>query len=145
MFNISSVFLNNAQISDKYGCHGENVNPPFEFHDTPKGTKSLVLIVDDPDAPDGDWVHWLIFNIDPQTISISENSVPIGATVGINSFGKNSYGGPCPPNGTHNYNFKFYAIDTTLNLASGVKKSDVLSAIKGHIIAQTILIGKYNH
>jgi len=144
MFSINSVFLNKTKIPDQYGCHGEDINPPLEFHEIPEGAKSLVLIIDDPDAPSGDWVHWLIFNINPQTTTIAEHSIPKGAIVGVNSFGENIYEGPCPPSGTHHYNFKLYAIDTVLNLGSKVEKSDVLAAIKGHIIAQTILTGTYN-
>jgi len=144
MFSISSVFLNKAQIPDQYGCHGEDVNPPLEFHEIPEGVQSFVLIVDDPDAPSGDWVHWLVFNINPQTASIKEHTVPDGAIVGINSFGENTYEGPCPPSGTHHYNFKLYAIDTVLNLSPKVEKPDILAAIKGHIIAQAILAGTYN-
>jgi len=144
MFSISSVFLNKNKIPDQYGCHGEDINPPLEFHEIPAGTQSLVLIVDDPDAPSGDWVHWLVFNIGPKTTSIEEHTTPKGAVVGLNSFGENAYEGPCPPSGTHNYNFKLYAINTVLSLAFTVEKSDVLAAIKGHIIAQTILTGAYS-
>lgn len=140
----SPVFLNGSQIPDNYGCHGQDINPPLIFSEVPQDAKSLVLLVDDPDAPLGDWVHWLIFNIDPQTKSIAENSVPSGAVIGLNSFGDKNYGGPCPPLGTHRYEFKLYALDTVLNLSSSAEKADIISNINGHIIAQAILTGTYS-
>lgn len=139
----SPVFENNQQIPAKYSCDGDNINPPLQITETPEGIQSLVLISDDPDAPSGDWVHWLIFNIDPQTSEIAENSVPQGAIEGTNSFGNTSYGGPCPPSGTHRYFFKLYALDTRLDLREDNNKQDLLKAMQNHIIDSAELIGLY--
>ena len=99
----SPIFLNNATIPSKYTCDGDNINPPFEIKNIPKGTKSLVLIVDDPDAAGGTWTHWTLWNIDPGTSEIQENSIPSGASAGKTSYGRSKYDGPCPPSGTHHY------------------------------------------
>lgn len=139
----SSVFENGEPIPTKYTCEGEDINPPLLIKNIPTGTKSLVLIVDDPDAPMGTWVHWVVFNIPPTTHLISENSVP--GDQGINDFRKFIYGGPCPPSGTHRYFFKLYALDlepfpvinATLN------KKNLLSKMEGHVLAQTELMGVY--
>lgn len=143
----SQAFSNNSYIPKKYTCDGENINPPLSINEIPANTKSLVLIVDDPDAPMGTWVHWVVFNIDPPpaggTKEIAENSVPQGATLGKNDFGKLEYGGLCPPSGTHRYFFKIYALDTLLDLASGAAKAEVEKAMKGHILDQGKLIGLY--
>src|SRR5260370_33348157 len=115
--NISSpAFANNQPIPDKYTCTGDNINPPLEFSHIPAQAKSLVLMVDDPDAPSGLWVHWTIFNMPPSITHIAENTKPETGTEGITSFGKPGYGAPCPPLGTHRYFFKLYALDTTLTL-----------------------------
>ena len=140
----SPAFLNGGQIPEDYGCHGIDVNPPLTFSEIPQDAKSLVLLVDDPDAPLGDWVHWLVFNIDPQTKSITENNIPSGATVGLNSFGDKKYGGPCPPSGTHHYEFKLFALDTILNLSSSAEKTDIISGINNHVLGQAIIIGTYS-
>src|SRR3989344_873103 len=115
--NLSSpAFEHHQPIPAKYTCDGENINPLLQFSDIPDSTKSLVLIMDDPDAPAGLWVHWTIWNIDPGTAEIAENSVPPGSIEGVTSFGKPGYGGPCPPSGTHRYFFKFFALDTKLDI-----------------------------
>ncbi|MCL4358482.1 YbhB/YbcL family Raf kinase inhibitor-like protein [Patescibacteria group bacterium] len=139
----SPNFENNNFIPSKYTCDGQDINPELEIKSVLADAKSLVLIVDDPDAPGGDWVHWLVWNIDPKTALIKEKSVPIGAVVGLNSFGKNSYGGPCPPSGAHHYHFKIYAIDTTLNIASSSRKINLEESMAGHIIGQGEIIGLY--
>lgn len=139
----SSVFENNGKIPRKYTCQGEDVNPPLEFFDMPKGTKSLALIVDDPDAPMGTWVHWVVWNIKPETREIKEDEVPEGAKQGLNDFRKHEYGGPCPPSGTHRYFFKLYALDTTLNISENSKKSDLENAMKGHILEKAEIVGLY--
>jgi len=139
----SPAFENNQMIPQKYTCDGENINPPLQINDIPAGTQSLVLIVDDPDAPSGDWVHWLVWNINPATKLISENESPQGAIQGINDFGKQNYGGPCPPSGIHHYQFKIYALNTTLNLTSSSRKKDLEKAIENHILDKEILIGLY--
>lgn len=141
---IKSVFEHNSVISPKYTCDGEDVNPPLKISEIPEGTASLALIVDDPDAPAGTWVHWVVFNIDPKTTRIEENSVPENSIQGVNSFNKNDYGGPCPPSGTHRYFFKIYALDTPLNLDSSAGKSDVEAAMQGHILASAELVGLYS-
>ena len=141
---ISSVFANNARILENYTCDGDDVSPPLEFNGAPENAKSLVLIMDDPDAPVGTWAHWIIFNISPKIKKIEENSVPKGAVQGKNSWGKNSYGGPCPPSGIHRYFFKLYALDSILNLGSNAKKEDVERAMQGHILAKGELVGLYS-
>lgn len=142
MLTVSSpVFENNGNIPAKYTCDGDDVNPPLDISDIPEGTQSIVLIVDDPDAPMGTWDHWVVWNIEPVE-KIEENSVP--GTQGLNDFRKNSYGGPCPPSGTHRYFFKVYALDTKLDLDTDSKKSDVERAMQGHILAKGELIGLYS-
>jgi Raf kinase inhibitor-like YbhB/YbcL family protein len=134
------AFENNTLIPPKYTCDGDDVNPPLTVEGIPEGTKSMVLIVEDPDAPAGLWVHWLVWNIAP-TSTIKENSVP--GTEGINTYRRHAYGGPCPPFGTHRYFFKVYALNTTLNLSSGSDKEDVERAMQGHILAEGELVGLY--
>ncbi len=140
----SPIFENNGNIPSKYTCDGGNVNPPLEIREVPENAKSLVLIVDDPDAPMGTWVHWTVWNISPKTTEISENSVPEGAVEGITDFGKPGYGGPCPPSGTHRYFFKLYALNTTLDLDSSAKAKDIEKAMEGHILDKAELIGLYS-
>lgn len=137
---ISSVFKYNERIPTKYTCDGIDVNPPLKFRNIPNGTKSLVLIVDDPDAPMGTWIHWIVWNITP-TEEIDENTVP--GIEGINDFNKNSYGGPCPPSGIHRYFFKIYALNAMLDLNSNARKRDLEEAMKGKIISEGELIGLY--
>lgn len=137
----SSAFENNGMIPRKYTCDGENINPPLEFADIPDGTKSLVLIVDDPDAPMGTFTHWVIWGIEPG-VKIEENSVP--GIEGRNSFRKVSYGGPCPPSGTHRYFFTVYALDADINMKPGASRNEVEKAMEGHIIAKGQLMGKYS-
>lgn len=139
----SSVFKNNQYIPAKYTCDGDNINPPLEFSNVPSQAKSLVLIVDDPDAPSGTWVHWVVFNIDPKLKKIFENSAPSTAIEGITSFGRIGYGGPCPPSGIHRYFFKLYALDTKLDLNKNANKNDVEAAMNGHVLATAELIGLY--
>jgi Raf kinase inhibitor-like YbhB/YbcL family protein len=140
----SSAFENNANIPEKFTCDGANINPPLEIFGVPEGAKSLTLILHDPDAPKASgWTHWTIFNIAPDTSGIAENSSPAGAVEGMTDFGKPGYGGPCPPSGTHHYQFKLYALDTTLTLDSSAKKEDIEKAMDGHILEETIFIGLY--
>lgn len=139
----STAFIHNQNIPSKYTCDAENVNPGLQISEVPEGAKSLALIVDDPDAPVGDWVHWVVFNIDPATSEIAENNVPSGATQGMNDFKKVNYGGPCPPSGTHRYFFKLYALDTTLNLGAEATKADIEQAMEGHILDNAELVGLY--
>ena len=141
---ISAVFKNGEMIPKKYTCDGEDVSPPLTIEGVPTNAKSLTLIVDDPDAPMGTWNHWLVWNIDPKTKEIGENSVPAEAVLGTNDFGKLDYGGPCPPSGTHRYFFKVYAFDTVLNLPQGAKRNELETAMKNHILDQEELMGKYS-
>ena len=138
---VTSVFEHNTAIPKKYACDGENINPPLHIEGIPEKTQSLVLIVDDPDAPVGIWDHWIVWNI-PPTSAIAEDSVP--GVEGLNSWEKKPYGGPCPPSGTHRYFFKVYAVDTMLDLGANAVKSDVEKAMKSHILAQGELIGLYS-
>jgi len=139
----SPAFKLNELIPVKHTCDGPDVNPLIEIEGVPANAKSLALIVDDPDAPRGLWVHWLVWNIDPATKQIKENTVPQGAFQGMNDFRKQHYGGPCPPSGTHRYFFKLYALDTTLTLRQDASKPMLENAMKGHVLAQAELIGLY--
>ena len=144
----SPAFINNQNIPSKYTCDGDGVNPPLEFKDVPKEAVSLALIVDDPDAPipppAGGWVHWTLWNMDPATTAITENSVPPKAIAGQTSSGQNVYGGPCPPSGTHRYFFKLYALDSKLSLSSFSLKEDLEKSMQGHVIMQAELVGLYS-
>jgi Raf kinase inhibitor-like YbhB/YbcL family protein len=138
----SSSFENNGMIPAKFTCDGDNVNPALFIGNIPSNAKSLVLIVDDPDAPAGTWVHWVLWNV-PLVKRIDENSVPPGAVQGMNDFKRQDYGGPCPPSGTHRYFFKLYALDTMLDIEEDSEKEDVEKAMEGHIISQTQIVGLY--
>lgn len=139
----SPAFEHNQTIPSRYTCDGEEVNPPLVIADVPSNAKSLALIVDDPDAPGGTWVHWTVWNIDPRTAEIAENSVPSGATEGTTSFGKTGYGGPCPPSGTHRYFFKLTALDIALDLPPNTTARDLKKAMEGHILESVERIGLY--
>ena len=139
----SPSFLNNQMMPSKYTCDGENISPPLVVEGIPPQTQSLALIVDDPDAPSGNFIHWLIWNIAPKTEKITEGEVPNEASQGINDFGENKYGGPCPPSGIHRYQFKLYALDVLLDLPENTKGEDLEKAIEGHILDQTMLVGNY--
>jgi Raf kinase inhibitor-like YbhB/YbcL family protein len=138
----SSAFQEGGNIPSKFTCDGSDTSPPLQITGVPSEAKSLVLIVDDPDAPSGLFTHWLIWNISPQINSIAEDSAPKGVQ-GANDFGKSGYRGPCPPPGTHRYSFKIFALDRELDLPSGAKRSQVDAAIKGHVVAQGELVGRY--
>ena len=140
---IKSVFGNNDKIPVKYTCDGEDINPELEILDIPENTKSLALIMDDPDSPTGTWDHWVVFNIEVSLAKIGENSVPEGSVQGLNSWDKNEYGGPCPGSGTHRYFFKIYALDVELDLDSNARKTDVERAMEGHILGKAELVGVY--
>lgn len=139
----SPAFAAGGYIPAKYTCDGEDVNPPLRLAAVPPRTKSLALIVDDPDAPVGTWVHWVVWNIPPETTEIPENSLPAGAVQGINDFRRPRYGGPCPPSGAHRYFFKVYALDTLLGLDAGATRAQLESAIRGHVIGQGEIVGLY--
>jgi Raf kinase inhibitor-like YbhB/YbcL family protein len=139
----SSAFQQGGNIPSKFSCDGPNTNPPVQISDVPPEAKTLVLIVDDPDAPSGLFTHWAVWNIPPQTNTIAEGSAPKGAQ-GTNDFGRSGYGGPCPPSGTHRYYFKIFALDRELDLPFGAKRSQLDGAMKDHVIAQGELMGRYS-
>ncbi|MBN1357724.1 YbhB/YbcL family Raf kinase inhibitor-like protein [Candidatus Bathyarchaeota archaeon] len=138
----SPAFENNERIPMKFTCDGDDVNPPLTIDGIPEETKTLVLIVDDPDAPMGTFDHWVVWNIPAATRRIEENTVP--GIEGMSSYRKHAYGGPCPPYGTHRYFFKVYALDTQLDLKLNSTKRDVEKAMKGHILAEGELVGLYS-
>jgi len=140
----SSAFEQNQSIPSKYTCDGENINPPLSVSGVPENAQSLALIFDDPDAPAGTWIHWVVWNIDPKTAEIPENSAPAEATEGTTSFGKPGYGGPCPPSGEHRYFFKLYALDTKLDLDLSAGADRLEAAMKGHVLAEAELMGVYS-
>ncbi|MDE1920610.1 MAG: YbhB/YbcL family Raf kinase inhibitor-like protein [Candidatus Omnitrophica bacterium] len=142
-FQLSSeAFKDNAAIPKEYTCDGRNVNPPLTFHNVPPGTQSLALAVADPDAPNGLWVHWVIYNIRPGIGSIAVNTSP--GLQGLNDFGKQAYGGPCPPPGNlHHYVFRAYALDTFLNVHGQQTLRSIDKACGGHILGKTMLVGTY--
>jgi Raf kinase inhibitor-like YbhB/YbcL family protein len=144
----SLAFTDGTMIPSRYTCDGQNVSPPLEWTNTPTGTKSFALISDDPDAPSGTWVHWVIFNIPANETKLDENIRPEkelknGIRQGNNTWPGIGYGGPCPPSGTHRYYFKLYALDAMLDLKPGATKSQLLKAMEGHVLAEARLIGKY--
>jgi Raf kinase inhibitor-like YbhB/YbcL family protein len=139
----SSAFLDNQAIPKQYTCDGIGINPPLQFSNVPSEAKSLALLVEDPDAPTGTWIHWLMWNISASTTQISENSVPQGAIQGQGSSGQNVYGAPCPPSGIHHYIFNVYALDTELELPSYSTAENLQTAMQGHIISQAQIIGIY--
>lgn len=138
----SPAFNHEERIPSKYTCDGEDMSPPVAIDNVPGGTVSLVLIMDDPDAPRGTWDHWVLFNMPATTTRLGEGSAIPGVS-GNNSWGRTGYGGPCPPNGEHRYLFKVYALDTMLPLQAGALKEDVLTALQGHVIESTTLMGRY--
>ena len=139
----SPGFAEGALIPGRFTADGANVNPPLEISGVPAGAQSLVLIVDDPDAPAGTWNHWLLWNIASDTASIAEDSVPPGAVGTKNDFGRTVYLGPSPPSGTHRYFFRLLALDTTLDLKAGSDRARLDRAMKGHILAAAELMGRY--
>jgi Raf kinase inhibitor-like YbhB/YbcL family protein len=140
----SDAFANGQSIPAKYACTGRNISPALAWSEPPAGTQSFALIMDDPDAPAGTWVHWVLFNIPANTRSLQENIDTSAMSAGKNSGGDLGYGGPCPPSGTHRYFFKLYALDTTLSLSPGVTKEQLLKAMEGHILAQGELMGTFS-
>ncbi len=139
----SPDFKDNEFIPSVYTCEGENISPQIDFYDVPSDAQSLVLIMDDPDTSMGTFNHWIMWNISPETKTISQNSIPLKATCGLNSANKKGYIGPCPPSGTHRYFFKLYALNTTLNLSENSKVLELQNAITGHIIAEAQMFGLY--
>jgi len=144
----STAFGNKGMIPDRYTCDGEDISPPLEWHDAPGGTQSFSLICDDPDAPMGTWVHWVVYDIPPNVTALSEHApseqeLTNGGKQGRSDFGTIGYGGPCPPSGTHRYYFKLYALNSYVGLHPGATKEQLLKAMKGHILEESTLIGNY--
>ena len=148
----STAFENGTDIPDQYTCQGDDISPPLSWENTPGTATSLVLIVDDPDAPDPKapkmtWVHWLLYNIPPDTSGLAEHmtrdKLPAGTKEGLNDWKRTGYGGPCPPIGRHRYFFKLYALDTVLDVQNNPTKAKLEEAMQGHIIAQTELLGTF--
>ncbi len=144
----SSAFQNNGKIPAVYTCDEADYSPPLQWSGVPAGTKSLALLADDPDAPMGTWVHWVIYNIPVTNQGLAENfsrepKLPDGTLQGVNDFGKIGYGGPCPPGGTHRYFFKLYALDALLPDSPGLNKKALLNTMEGHILEQAVLMGTY--
>jgi Raf kinase inhibitor-like YbhB/YbcL family protein len=144
----STAFKEGEEIPRGYTCDGANVSPPLEWTGVPKNAKTIAIIADDPDAPGGTWVHWVLYNLPSDGLGLIENTPQTetlngGGMQGKNDFRKIGYGGPCPPSGTHRYFFKFYALDTELPLKAGATKDDVEKAMQGHTLAQTQLMGTY--
>lgn len=144
----STAFEEGGMIPSKYTCDGDDISPPLKWDSVPDGTVSIALISDDPDAPMGTWVHWVLYNLPPDKTQLPENfpddeTLEDGTRQGVTDFGRTGYGGPCPPSGTHRYFFKIYALDTKLELSAGAKKRDLLNAMEGHILGKGQLMGKY--
>ena len=146
----SPAFTDGGEIPRKYTCEGEDVSPPLAFSGVPDGAASLVLVVDDPDAPDPKapkmtYVHWVLFDLPPDTTEIIEDMValPNATKSGLNDWKRTGYGGPCPPIGRHRYFFKLYALDTRLEGLSAATKADVVAAMQGHVLAEAQIVGTY--
>ena len=144
VFSLTSpAFGNGQQIPARYTCNGEDISPPLQIANVPEGTKALALIMDDPDAPKGSWIHWVMFNIPPETTTIAENFAP--GIQGTTDFQEIKYSGPCPPHGKHRYYFKLYALTDTLNLGPGCTKDELLMAMEGQTLMHTELMGTYSN
>jgi Raf kinase inhibitor-like YbhB/YbcL family protein len=144
----SGAFTPNAPIPSQYTCDGQNGSPPLEWSGEPQGTKSFALVVHDPDAPAGDWLHWVVWNIPASAHALPPNvpkkeSLPDGTRQGSTDFHKPGYGGPCPPGGTHHYVFELHALDAKLTLPAGASRSQIEMEIQGHLLGTAQLIGNY--
>lgn len=144
----SSAFKNGKLIPNKYACDGDDVSPPISWSSVPDGTESIAIITDDPDAPGGTFVHWVIYDIPGDITELSEeissdDALEDGTQQGTNDFGNIGYNGPCPPKGTHRYYFKIYALDKETGIDPGATKEDLVNAMKGHILGEGKLMGKY--
>ena len=147
----SGAFSHHGSIPTVYTCEGEDISPPLSWHGVPEGTKTLALIVDDPDVPDPAapvrvWVHWVVYNIPPSVTEFPERgseNLPHGVLTGRNDWGRAAYGGPCPPIGEHRYFFKLYALDTELADLSHPRASDLMAAMEGHILGTAMIVGVY--
>lgn len=143
-FAISSpAFSQGRPIPARFTADGPDISPELRIENAPAGVAAFALIMDDPDAPVGTWVHWVVWNLPPTTRTIAEGSLPDGAVEGRNSWGRNEYNGPAPPSGTHRYFFKLYALDTSLSFAHPPTKQQLEQAMKGHVLAHAELVGTY--
>jgi len=146
---VVSAFAMNAVVPLKFAGGGDNVSPPLSWGPVPAGTKSIAILCDDPDAPVGEWVHWILFNLPPETAKLDANiprqaKLPTGAAQGLNDYNRHGYDGPWPPPGKpHRYFFKVFALDAKLNLTEKARKTDLLKAMQGHILAQGQLVGTF--
>jgi len=143
MILTSPDFKHNEKIPVQFTGDGDDINPELEIKNIPENAESLVLIIEDPDAPGRTWNHWVVFNINPKIKRIFKNSIPENGTQGQNSWGRNNYGGPSPPSGTHKYIFKVFALDTKLGLDEEAVKEEIETAMKSHILDKAELIGLY--
>ncbi|MCG6963347.1 MAG: YbhB/YbcL family Raf kinase inhibitor-like protein [Acidobacteria bacterium] len=139
----STAFAQGSPIPARYTADGDDISPPLEIHDPPDGTQSLALVMDDPDAPVGTWVHWVVWRIPPQSRELRPGEAPAGAVEGRNSWGRSGYGGPAPPSGTHRYFFKLFALDVSPELPPTTDKAALLKAMDGHVLGQAQLMGTY--
>jgi Raf kinase inhibitor-like YbhB/YbcL family protein len=145
----SGAFDDGGLVPVKYTCDGEDISPSLSWSELPDGTRSLALIMDDPDAPAGTWVHWILYDLPPYSVRLDENmarteDVPGGGSQGNNSWNRLGYGGPCPPSGTHRYIFRLYALDSALDLGPGAEKADLVQAMEGHVLDRGQLLGLYS-
>lgn len=145
---MSPAFKDGDVIPLDYSCNGDDISPPLIWNNIPKDTDSLVLICEDPDAPNGTWSHWVLYNIPPSVAELEDEIPPVatldnGAIQGMNDFGDIAYGGPCPPSGEHRYFFRLYALDTMLDVEAGMSREDILNIIQPHILAEADLMGVY--
>ena len=144
-FSLSSLaFANDGQIPERHTCDGENISPPFAIANIPDKAKSLVFIMDDPDAPSGTWTHWVLWDIPPTVVEIAEGKVPEWAVEGMTSSGKPGYTGPCPPSGSHRYFFTIYALDELLRFNNQTTRKELESAMTGHLVGQAHFFGRYS-
>lgn len=146
----SPAFAHEGEIPSRYTCDGEDISPPLQWKGVPPQARALALIVDDPDAPDPAapkmvWVHWVLYDIPPDTNGLPEGvtELPAGTLEGVNDWHRTGYGGPCPPIGRHRYFFKLYALDTVLPNMEKPTKQELLGAMEGHVLAETVLMGTY--
>jgi hypothetical protein len=141
---LSSAFADGGAIPIRYSCKGGNFSPPLEIHGVPEGTALLALVMNDPDAPNGGFLHWTMWHLNPDLEQIFENQVPDDARQGLNDSGNMGYSGPCPPSDTHRYIFNLYALGTPLELEAGASREELMKAIENHVIAQTTLMGTFS-
>jgi len=139
----STAFANGAAIPKRYSCDAGELSPPLSISGVPGEARSLALIVDDPDAPGGVWVHWVLWNIDPRTAQVAGGSIPAGARQGLNSWQRTGYGAPCPPSGTHRYVFRLFALKERLELPAGSSREDLERAMRGKILSRCEMLGLY--